>query len=199
MGEAKRRQSALQTQAAQAMAVDTPGGRIHVQWDHEARATPNAQLAFFAEFLCATGVYESWVKSCPLAYTSPNAPTKQDVLGTWLLAILAGHNRYAHITALRADAVSPQILGMNKIISEDALRRALARLSAEQSRDWLVPQLMGSVQAALNTPWILDIDTTTQAPVRQTSRRAGQLQPPQARSSQPRLAHLLGGQFALGA
>jgi len=49
---------------------------------------------------------------------------------------------------------------MNKIISEDALRRALARLSAEQSRDWLVPQLMGSVQAALNTPWILDIDIT---------------------------------------
>ena len=42
MGEAKRRQSALQTQAAQAMAVDTPGGRIRVQWDHEARATPNA-------------------------------------------------------------------------------------------------------------------------------------------------------------
>lgn len=160
MGEAKRRQSALQTQAAQAMAVDTPGGRIHVQWDHEASATPNAQLAFFAEFLCATRVYETWVKSCPLTYTSPNAPTKQDVLGTWLLAILAGHNRYAHITALRADAVSPQILGMNKIISEDALRRALARLSAQQSCDWLVPELMQSVQAALNTPWILDIDTT---------------------------------------
>jgi hypothetical protein len=36
---------------------------------------------------------------------------------------------------LRSDAVSPQILGMNKIISEDALRRALARLSAQQSQD----------------------------------------------------------------
>jgi hypothetical protein len=95
--------------------------------------------------------------------------------GTWLLAILAGNNRYAPITALRADAVSPQILGMNKIISEDALRRALTHLSAEQSRDWLVPQLLGSMQAALNTPWILDIDTTIQAPVRQTSWRAGWL------------------------
>jgi len=37
MGEAKKRQSALQTQAAQAMAVNTSGCRIHVQWDHEAR------------------------------------------------------------------------------------------------------------------------------------------------------------------
>jgi hypothetical protein len=148
--------------------------------------------------LRATGVYESWVKICPLTYTSPNAPTKQDVLGTWLLAMLAGYNRHAHTTALHADAVSPQILGMNKNISEDALRRALARLSAEQSRNWLVPQPMGSMQAALNTPWILDIDTTIQIPVRQTSQRAGRLQPPQARSSQPRPAHLLGSQFAAG-
>jgi len=142
------------------MVVDAPGGRIHVQWDHGASATPNAQLTFFAEFLQATGVYESWVSSCPLTYSSPNAPDKRDVLGTWLLAILAGHKRYAHITGLRGDAVSPQILGMNKIISEDALRRALSRMSAEQSSTWLVPQLMASVQGALSTPWILDIDTT---------------------------------------
>lgn len=160
MGEAKRRQLAVQSQALQAMAVDTPGGRIHVQWDQGASATPNAQLAFFAEFLATTGVYDSWVSSCPLSYSSPNAPPKRDVLGTWLLGILAGHNRYAHITALRGDAVSPQILGMQKIISEDALRRALARMSAEQSQAWLAPQLIGSVQAALSTPWILDIDTT---------------------------------------
>ncbi|MDP3924501.1 MAG: transposase [Hydrogenophaga sp.] len=160
MGEAKRRQLASQKQAQEAMVVDTPGGRIHVQWDHEASATPNAQLTFFAEFLAATGVYETWVNSCPLNYTSPNAPTKKDVLGTWLLGILAGHNRYAHITALRSDAVSPQVLGMNKIISEDALRRSLTRLSAQQSQDWLCPQLMTSVQAALGTGWILDIDTT---------------------------------------
>ena len=160
MGEAKRRQLGVQSQALEAMVVDTPGGRIHVQWDHGASATPNAQLTFFAEFLQATGVYESWVSSCPLTYSSPNAPDKRDVLGTWLLAILAGHKRYAHITGLRGDAVSPQILGMNKIISEDALRRALSRMSAEQSSTWLVPQLMASVQGALSTPWILDIDTT---------------------------------------
>ena len=160
MGEAKRRQVQAQSQALQAMVVDTPGGRIHVQWDHGASATPNAQLTFFAEFLAATGVYESWVSSCPLTYNSPNAPSKRDVLGTWLLAILAGHNRYAHITGLRNDAVSPQILGMNKIISEDALRRALSRMSAEQSSSWLCPQLLDSVKSALSTPWILDIDTT---------------------------------------
>lgn len=76
------------------------------------------------------------------------------------MAILAGHKRYAHITGLRGDAVSPQILGMKKIISEDALRRALARMSAEQGQTWLAPQLMRSVQATLHSPRIADIDTT---------------------------------------
>jgi hypothetical protein len=49
---------------------------------------------------------------------------------------------------------------MRKIVSEDSLRRALGRMSAEQSRNWLRPQLLASVQGALDTPWILDIDTT---------------------------------------
>ena len=30
-----------------------------------------------------------------------------------------------HVTGLRSDGVSPQILSMDKIVSEDALRRAL--------------------------------------------------------------------------
>ena len=83
MGEVKRRERAVLTQALQAMTVDTPGGRIHVQRDHAASAFPNAQLTFFAEFLAATSRYESWVDSYPLSYSSPNAPDKRDVLGTW--------------------------------------------------------------------------------------------------------------------
>ena len=57
---------------------------------------PNGQLVFFAEFLATAGIFERWVEDCPLAYTSPNAPTKRDVLGTLLLAILAGHKRYGN-------------------------------------------------------------------------------------------------------
>src|ERR1700689_2193165 len=142
------------------LTLETPGGRIQIQWDYEARATPNGQLAFFAEFLKTSGVYRKWVESSPLSYSSPNAPEKGDVLGTWLLSILAGHNRYAHVTGLRGDGVSREILGMKKIVSEDALRRALARMSAEQSQAWLQPQLLDSVGDALKTPWILDIDVT---------------------------------------
>jgi hypothetical protein len=96
---------------------------MHVQWDEAAQATPNGQLLFFAEFLALTGVFDHWVQQCPLHYTSGNSPAKRDVLGTLVLAILAGHRRYAHVTALRGDAVAAQALGMNRVVSEDALRR----------------------------------------------------------------------------
>ena len=159
MGESKcKRELALATEPA--MAVDTLGGRLHVRWDEGAQATPNGQLVFFAEFLATAGVFDRWVADCPLIYTSPNAPSKTDVLGTLLLAILAGHKRYAHITALRGDAVAAQALGMRRVISEDAMRRALARIDEEQSRQWLRPALMRSVHDVLDRPWILDIDAS---------------------------------------
>jgi len=117
----------------QPQVVDTLGGRMHVRWDEGAAATPHGQLVFFAEFLAATGVFERWVSQCPLEYRSGNAPDKRDVLGTLMMGMLAGHRRYAHITALRGDAVAAQALGMNKVVSEDALRRALERIDEAAS------------------------------------------------------------------
>jgi hypothetical protein len=160
MGERKREIKSNTAMGVEPMTVDTPGGRIQVKWEMEASATPSAQLAFFAEFLQTTGIWDAWIKTCPIRYTSPNASELVDVLGTWLLAILSGHKRYAHVTALRGDKVSAQLLGMSKIVSEDALRRALARMSHEQSSSWICPHLLSSVRPALDTPWILDIDTT---------------------------------------
>ena len=75
-------------------------------------------LSFFGEFLEVSGLFQRWVESCPLEYTSPNAPKVCDVLGTWLLSILDGQRGYAHISGLRGDAVAPQILGMTRIISD---------------------------------------------------------------------------------
>ncbi len=67
-----------------------------------------------------------------MSYTSPNAPAVVDILGTWLLSILDGQRRYAHVAGLRGDEVAPQILGMNKIVSDESLRRALAHLAPNQ-------------------------------------------------------------------
>ncbi|MDO9147743.1 MAG: hypothetical protein Q7U52_08775, partial [Hydrogenophaga sp.] len=132
MGESKRKPKGALVQGdvhgAEPQVVDTLGERMPVRWDSGAAATPHGQLVFFAEFLAATRVFDRWVADCPLTYSSGNAPTKRYVLGTLMLGLLAGHRRYAHITALRGDVVAAQALGLNRIVSEDALRRALERI-----------------------------------------------------------------------
>ena len=125
-----------------------------------AQATPHGQLVFFAEFLSASGVFDQWVQSYPLVYRCGNAPAKRAVLGTLMLSILAGHRRYAHITAVRGDAVAAQALGIAGMVSEDAVRRALKTIDAPASAAWLQPCLMRSVASALERPWVLDIDAT---------------------------------------
>ena len=166
------------TQASEAMRVQTPGGVFAVRWDERGGATALGQLTFFAQYLETAGLFEAWLKSCPLKYTSPNAPKVVDVLGTWMLSILDGHCRYAHVGALRGDGVAPSILDMSKIISDDSLRRALGAIApapnnkhtgeqrAEQqaqlacSTQWMQEQLKHSIARATCTPWILDCDTT---------------------------------------
>lgn len=74
-------------------------------------------------------------------------PTRRSSSTCWelLLSILAGHNRYSHITALRCDGVSLDVLKMNKIISEDALRRGLGRIESTASEVWLKAHIMRSL------------------------------------------------------
>jgi hypothetical protein len=142
------------------LGVETFAGRIDVEWDPEAAVTALGQLAFFVEYLKAGGLFAPWVADCPLTLTSPNAPPKRDVLGTLLLSVLAGHQRYAHITCLRSDGVNPALLGMTRVVSEDAVRRALAKIDAAAGAAWLQRHLDYVYRPLLREPWILDVDST---------------------------------------
>jgi hypothetical protein len=143
-----------------AMAVDTVGRRFHVEWDPQAPVTPLGQLVFFCQFLAAGGLYAKWVADCPLRYTSPNAPTLKDLLGTWVLASLSGAWRYAHVTALRGDRVNPPGLGMEKVVSEDSLRRAFQDQDGTELAAWQTEALRRTYAPALEQPWIADLDVT---------------------------------------
>jgi hypothetical protein len=146
--------------AAAAVSLDTFAGKVHVKWAPEAGVSILGQLPFFIEFLKTSGLFESWVEDCPLRYTSANAPQKRDVLGTVLLSVLAGHWRYAHISALRGDGVNPELLGMRQVMSEDSVRRGLKALKAEESEVWLKKHLKASYEPLLEEAWALDVDTT---------------------------------------
>lgn len=140
--------------------LDTFGGPVRVEWDASSPLTPLGQFVYFAEFLKVSGRFDAAIGDCPLSYTSPNAPKVRDVVGTWALAALAGHKRYAHVTALRSDTVLPELLGMEKIASEDSLRRALAAMPEQAGLDWLQRHIDATVRPLLAEPYIIDIDTT---------------------------------------
>jgi hypothetical protein len=140
--------------------VDSYAGRVHVEFDTASPMTPLGQLPFFIDYLKTAGLFDAWVSDCPLHYTSPNAPSKRDILGTSFLSVLAGHWRYAHMSVLRSDGVLPELLGMDKIRSEDAVRRGLKAMEEDQAACWLQTHLDYSTLPLLQAPWILDVDTT---------------------------------------
>jgi hypothetical protein len=115
-------------------------GRLEVEWDTGAKVTPMGSLVYFAQFLNTGGLMDRLCQDVPLVYTSPNAPKPRDILGTLVLSILHGQTRYAHINALRGDRVSADLLGISKVVSEDSVRRALKRSSAEAWDSWLSTQ-----------------------------------------------------------
>ena len=142
------------------LSLDTFAGKIQLRWVPDAGVSSLGQMAFFIEFLKTSGLFEGWVRDCPLKYTSRNAPQTRDVLGTILLSVLAGQWRYAHISALRSDGVNPGLLGMTKVASEDSVRRALSALEEEASEQWLKQHLRFSYEPLLEEPWAMDVDTT---------------------------------------
>jgi hypothetical protein len=154
------RQKVAQEVLATPLVVETHGRRFHVEWDPSAPVTPLGQLVFFSQFLATAGLFHDWVKSCPLAFTSHNAPALNDLLGTITLAILSGQHRYSHITALRSDTVNPSGLGMSKVCSEDSVRRAFAGVDTAACARWQTTALRQTWLLALRHPWIMDMDAT---------------------------------------
>jgi hypothetical protein len=140
--------------------LDTYGGRIRVEWDPSAKVTAFGPLSYFIHFLKTSGLWEEWVNLCPLQFTSNNAPSKEKILGTILLSILAGHKRYAHITTVRSDTVLPELLGMDGIASEDSVRRAFLKGEESGYTLWLDRSMNTTFEPLLSEKWVLDIDGT---------------------------------------
>lgn len=157
MGEASNETEISQNNR---FSVDTYGGRLQVEWDPNASVTPMGQLSFFVEFLKTSKLFDALVEECPLKFTSNNASSVRDILGSMLLSVLSGHTRYAHVNALRFDKVSANLLGMKKIVSEDTVRRSFLKVKEKEGADWLDRNLEKCYEPLLTIPWILDLDAT---------------------------------------
>jgi hypothetical protein len=74
--------------------------------------------------------------------------------------VLSGQRGYAHITAIRNDMLLPQWLGMEKLRSEDSVRRAFEKQDEAALTLWMDQQMSATYDALLDTVWVLDVDAT---------------------------------------
>lgn len=151
---------ALASAVETAIELDTFGGKVTVEWDTTAAVTPMGQLPFFIQFLKVGDRLDPFIDQCPLYYKSNNAPKKRDVIGSLLLSILAGHNRYTHLGQLRGDVINSRLLDMSKVVSDCSAIRALLRMDEDQAVRWLQQHMQRSYEPLLTTPWIMDVDVT---------------------------------------
>ena len=149
-----------QSGSNESMALDSFGGRIHVRWSPDEAVTPLGQLPFFIDFLKQSDLFDPFIAACPLLFSSPNTPKVRDVIGTLVLAIVAGAWRYAHVSALRHDGINPTLLGMSKVCGDDSVRRTLKSLDKEKAEVWLKQHLAVPLHPVMQEGWILDVDTT---------------------------------------
>ena len=140
--------------------VETMGGPVEVRWEDDPGISPHGALTYFFEFLTLSGLWADFVEQCPLTYISPNAPSKAEILGTILCGVVCGHRRYAHITAMRADPVLPKLLNIERLRSEDSVRRAFAKQDEEALTLWIDKQMGKTFEALLGEEWVLDLDAT---------------------------------------
>jgi hypothetical protein len=66
--------------------VDTLGGSVEVHWERAPAVTRHGLLAYFIDFLKTSNTWSEFVDSCPLTYSSPNAPNKAEILATMVYA-----------------------------------------------------------------------------------------------------------------
>lgn len=143
-----------------ALIAETFNGKIHIEWEPQAQVTTLGQLPFFIQFLKLGHLFMPWIEESPLPYTSPNAPKKINLLGTFVLSILAGYTRYAHITRITGDDVNAALLGMSKVVGEDSARRGMNKIEESAGIAWMQKHLYLSYSPLLTVPWILDADVS---------------------------------------
>ncbi len=141
--------------------VDTPGGRYYAEWDPGTPVSAHGQLVFFAQFLRTGKRWEDFIKECPLRYGGNRGSGARNVFGTAALSVLCGHWRYLHMNAVRGDVLNARVLGIDRLVSDDVVRRALNHLMDEGAAlAWLGEHQRRCLAPLLRVPWIMDIDTT---------------------------------------
>lgn len=140
--------------------IPSLGGLFEIRWDPNASVTQWGGLAYFASFLKISGVFDRLVADAPFEYNSNNSPGVRNVVGTMITAIITGKKRYDHINHMRNDTASATLLGLERIVSDESVRRALKKADEEKLDEWLTNHEREVFITLLQFPYIVDWDNS---------------------------------------
>lgn len=140
---------------------ETYGGKVRLETTEDA-LTPFGGLVPWSAFLRKTGVVNRLAGSCPVELRSANASSVYDILMSFLLVALCDGKRFSHVERLREDVTVCELLGMEKVVSDDTIRRFFKRIDSQAGKRWLDEAMM-SLWGALPQELILDWDSTVQS------------------------------------
>ena len=119
-------------------------------------------LALLIEWLDRIGFFDELRKAVPQTKESNHRIDNFDVVVSFLATVLVGGNRFAHVERLRGDEVVRELLSVDKIASEDTIRRFFLSLTSSQAEDLYTRLLhfVSSLMADQVTTDVLDLDST---------------------------------------
>lgn len=117
--------SALHTAGEAVFTFPTYGGNVRLCPTDDA-LTPFGGLVPWAAFQKQCGILEALAATCPVARTSPNAAPVYDVLTSLGLTLLCDGRRFVHVQRLREDPTLNELFGLQRVVSDDTLRRFVA-------------------------------------------------------------------------
>ena len=113
-----------------------------------------------SSFLATGGVFDHLVELCPLRLSSNNAPTNRETLGTIIVGMINGSNRYRHFDTLSGDQVTAEVFGLKRLMSCDSVRRNLKSIPEKEGLEWIWNENLHLVAPLLDQDYILDLDPT---------------------------------------
>jgi hypothetical protein len=124
--------------------------------------TPFGGIAVFISFLTKIGFVEAVRQHMPIRLKSPNHIDPTFTFTAFLVSVLVGARRFAHVSLLRGDRALHALLGMTRFPTDDTIRNLFRRFGMGQVQRWFEPLAEWQMQRLplRDEGYTLDLDST---------------------------------------
>lgn len=142
--------------------ISTPGRKPLVVTFTDKPVTAYGGLAAFAAFVERLGLRECVREHMPFRLTSPNATAPEDVVVGFMVGVLAGAQRFAHLAIHRHDVALKLLFGLRRFASPTTFARFFRRFTWARTYALFRPLLSWSLSSLPARPdgYTLDLDST---------------------------------------